>query len=117
MAAQGIVLQPGLATNSSTTPGRFYALKLLGGATGDSIMMFEETVPTGTKSTLHLHHDSDEVGYVLAGEITFMIGGEVTSAVLAPAPSCRAACRMPGRAPARRPERCCFSTLQPRPAG
>ena len=80
MATQGIVVQPGegLVTNSSTTPGRFYALKLLGGATGDSIMMFEETVPTGTKSTLHLHHDSDEVGYVLAGEITFMIGGEVT---------------------------------------
>jgi quercetin dioxygenase-like cupin family protein len=80
MAAQGIVVQPGegLVSSSSTTPGRSYALKLLGGATGDSIMMFEETVPAGTKSTLHLHHDSDEVAYVLAGEITFMIGDEVT---------------------------------------
>jgi hypothetical protein len=27
-------------------------------------MMFEETVPAGTKSTFHLHHDSDEVVYV-----------------------------------------------------
>ena len=53
-------------------------LKLLGGETDDSIMMFEETVPAGTKSTFHLHHDSDEVAYVLSGEVTFMIGDEVT---------------------------------------
>ena len=80
MAAQGIVVQPGegLVSSSSNPPGRSYALKLLGGATGDSIMMFEETVPAGTKSTFHLHRDSDEVAYVLAGEITFMIGDEVT---------------------------------------
>ena len=80
MGAQGIVVQPGegLVSNSSTTPGREYALKLLGGATGESIMIFEETVPTGTKSTCHLHHDSDEVAYVLSGEVTFMIGDDVT---------------------------------------
>src|SRR6266536_3594319 len=80
MAAQGIVVQPGegLVSNSSTTPGRSYALKLLGAATGDSIMMFEETVPAGTKSTFHLHHDSDEVAYVLSGEVTFLIGDDVT---------------------------------------
>ena len=41
-------------------------------------MMFEETVPAGTKSTFHLHHDSDEVAYVLSGEVTFLIGDEVT---------------------------------------
>ena len=46
-----------------TLPGRSFALKLRGGETGDSIMMFEETVPTGTRSTFHLHHDSDEVAY------------------------------------------------------
>ena len=78
MGAQGIVVQPGQGQVSSTTPGREFALKLLGGATGDSIMIFEETVPAGTKSTLHLHHDSDEVAYVLSGEVTFMIGDEVT---------------------------------------
>ena len=80
MTAQGIVVQPaeGLVTNSNTTPGRAYALKLLGGATGDSIMMFEETVPAGTKSTFHLHHDSDEIAYVLEGEVTFLIGDAVT---------------------------------------
>ena len=49
-------------------PGRSFALKLRGGETGGSIMMFEETAPAGTKSTFHLHHDSDEVAYVLSGE-------------------------------------------------
>ena len=59
-------------------PGRFAALKLVGHETNESIMLFEETVPVGTKSLLHLHRDSDEVAWVLAGEITFKIGDEVT---------------------------------------
>jgi quercetin dioxygenase-like cupin family protein len=74
MAALGIVVQPG----PDPAPGRSVALKLLGEGTGDSIMMFEEVVPPGTKSTRHLHYDSDEVAYVLSGEVTFMIGDEVT---------------------------------------
>jgi len=75
MDAQGIVVPPG---QDPVSPGRSFALKLRGGETGNSIMMFEEIVPVGTKSTFHLHRDSDEVAYVLAGEITFMIGDEVT---------------------------------------
>src|SRR4051812_32132008 len=75
MAAQGIVVQPG---QDPVSPGRSFSLKLRGGETGDSIMMFEETVPAGTKSTFHLHHDSDEVAYVLSGEVSFKIGDEVT---------------------------------------
>ena len=59
-------------------PDRFAALKLLGHETNESIMLFEETVPAGTKSTFHLHRDSDEVAWVLAGEITFKIGDDVT---------------------------------------
>jgi uncharacterized cupin superfamily protein len=57
-------------------PGRYAALKLLGGETDGSIMMFEETVPPGTLSWFHLHHESDEVAWVIEGEITFLIGGE-----------------------------------------
>ena len=78
MAAQGIVVQPGEGLRSSNTPGREFALNLQCADTGDSMMVFEETVPPGTKSTLHLHHDSDELAYVLEGEITFLIGDEVT---------------------------------------
>src|SRR5262245_11723732 len=77
MGAQGIVVQPGQGLVASYTPGRSIVMKLLGGATGDSIMLFEETIPAGTKSTFHLHHDSDEVAWVLDGEITFKIGDEV----------------------------------------
>ena len=57
MGAQGIVLQPGQGPLSSFTPGRSIVLKLLGGATGDSITLFEETIAAGTKITFHLYHD------------------------------------------------------------
>src|SRR4029077_21095913 len=43
-----------------------------------SVMLFEETAPPGTATDFHLHHDSDEVAYVLSGEITFLIGDDVT---------------------------------------
>src|SRR6476661_7960008 len=59
-------------------PGRSASLKLVGGETADSVMLFEETAPAGTETTFHLHHDSDEVAYVLSGEVTFKIGDEVT---------------------------------------
>ena len=78
MDAKGIVVQPGHGAVLNMAPGRSAALKLLGEATGGSIMLFEETVPAGTMSTFHLHHDSDEVAYVLSGEVTFKIGGEIT---------------------------------------
>jgi quercetin dioxygenase-like cupin family protein len=41
-------------------------------------MMFEETLPAGTASLHHLHHDSDEVAWVIAGEFTFKIGEDVS---------------------------------------
>ena len=58
--------------------GRTNAFKPRREDTGGGIMMFEQTVPAGTKSTLHLHRGSDEVAYVLSGEITFKSGDKVT---------------------------------------
>ena len=75
MDAPGIAVAPGQAP---TSPGRSLSLKLRGGETGGSIMMFEQTLPAGTKSTFHLHRDSDEVAYVLSGEVTFLIGDDVS---------------------------------------
>ena len=75
MDTPSTAVAPGQAPTSS---GRSFALKLRGGETGESIMMFEETVPAGTRSTFHLHHDSDEVAYVLSGEVTFKIGDQIT---------------------------------------
>src|SRR6516162_5264155 len=77
MGAQGVVVPPGGGRIWHSSPGRSEALKLLGAETGDSVMMFEETAPAGIRTTYHRHHDSDEVAYVLAGEITFKIGDEV----------------------------------------
>src|SRR2546430_13342533 len=78
-ATKGLVVPAGGGKHlDMTAPGRFAALKLLGHETNESIMLFEETVPVGTKSLFHLHRDSDEVAWVLAGEITFKIGDDVT---------------------------------------
>src|SRR5262249_5755020 len=78
MDAKGFVVPPGGGSILSMAPGRSAALKLPGGDTGESIMLFEETAPAGTETTFHLHRDSDKVAYVLSGEITFKIGDEVT---------------------------------------
>ena len=78
-ATRGFVVPAGGGTHlDMRAPGRFAALKLLGHETNESVMLFEETAPVGTKSLLHRHFDSDEVAWVLAGEITFMIDGEVS---------------------------------------
>jgi hypothetical protein len=116
-ATKGFVVPAGGGKRfHSPTPGRSFALKLLGRETNESIMLFEETLPAGTKSLFHLHHDSDEVAWVLAGEVTFQIGDEVTVGGPAPVRSCRATSRMPGRTPAAKPPAHCFSTPRPLPA-
>ncbi len=79
MSMRGVVLAAGQGqVIQSTAPGRSFTLKLLNGETADSVMMFEEVAPVGTVTDFHTHHESDEVAYVLDGEITFKIGDEVT---------------------------------------
>ena len=76
---QGIVVPAGGGRRlDGSAPGRFFDLKLVGSETGQSIMLFEEILPAGTKSLYHLHHDSNEVAWVVAGEITFQIGAETS---------------------------------------
>ena len=77
MGTQGIVVPPGEGPVANYAPGRSIVLKLLGRQTDGSIMLFEQTLPAGTKSTFHLHHECDEVAYVLGGEVTFKIGDDV----------------------------------------
>ena len=78
-ATKGFVVPAGGGTHlASPTPGRSFALKLLGRETNESIMLFEETLPAGTASLFHLHRDSDEVAWVLAGEFAFKIGDEIS---------------------------------------
>ena len=76
--AKGFVVPPEGGHHLAMGPERFSALKLLSGETAESVMLFVETAPVGTETTFHLHQDSDEVAYVLEGEITFKIGEEVS---------------------------------------
>jgi len=79
-ATKGFIVPAGGGTHfDSPAPGRSFAMKLLGRETNESIMMFEEILPAGTTSLYHLHRDSDEVAWVLAGEFSFKIGDEVAS--------------------------------------
>lgn len=78
MDAKGFVVPAGEGQVRQMSPGRSATLKLLNGETDRSVMMFEETAPPGTVTFEHLHRDSDEIAYVLSGEITFKIGDEVT---------------------------------------
>jgi quercetin dioxygenase-like cupin family protein len=77
-AAQGFVVPAGGGQHfGSPTPGRSFAMKLVGRETNGSIMLFEQDLPVGTASLYHLHRDSDEVAWVLAGEFTFQVGDTV----------------------------------------
>src|SRR5437867_6314128 len=76
---EGVTTLPGQEPVWNMAPGRAAALKLQSGQTGESVMVFEEVVPAGTETPLHLHHNSDEVMYILSGEFTFKIGEQVTS--------------------------------------
>jgi quercetin dioxygenase-like cupin family protein len=80
MSANGVVVSPDQgAAMEHMTPGRSVVLKLLSDQTDKSLMMFEEATPAGTGTPMHLHHDSDEMTYVLKGEFAFKIGDEVTA--------------------------------------
>ena len=78
MDAKGCVVPPGQGPVWNMAPGRSATLKLQSEETAASVMMFEEVAPAGTVTNFHLHRDSDEVAYVLSGEITFKIGDQVT---------------------------------------
>jgi quercetin dioxygenase-like cupin family protein len=57
-------------------PGRPAAFKLMCEETGGKIAVFEEVVPPGGGTPLHIHRTSDEVIYVVSGEFTFRLGEE-----------------------------------------
>ena len=60
------------------SPGRSAALKLQNVETAASVMVFEETAPSGSDTTFDLNYDSDELIYVLSGKFTFKIDDQVT---------------------------------------
>lgn len=77
---KGVVVPPGGGKHLKEASGQVVSMKLFGRETGESMTLFEQTVPAGSRSSwLHLHRDSDEIAWVLEGEFTFRIGETVTT--------------------------------------
>ena len=64
--------------------GGLTTIKADGAETGGRVLVTEQLVPRGSGSPLHVHHNEDEWFYVIEGELTFWVGGDV---VIAPAGS------------------------------
>jgi quercetin dioxygenase-like cupin family protein len=79
MKTDDFVTLPGQEPVWNMAPGRTAALKLRNDQTGQSVMAFEEVTPAGTEVPLHVHADSDEVMYVLAGQYSFRVGDAMSS--------------------------------------
>jgi mannose-6-phosphate isomerase-like protein (cupin superfamily) len=77
MAPSGMVVAPGDGPARDLAPGRRFTLKLQSTETDERVMVFEESAPPGIDTPLHLHRESDEVMYVLSGEVMCRIGDEV----------------------------------------
>jgi quercetin dioxygenase-like cupin family protein len=79
-ALKGLVVPAGDGQHLKESSGQVTTMKLFGRETGQSVTLFEQAVPAGSKNSwLHLHRHSDEVAYVLEGEFTFKIGDDVTT--------------------------------------
>jgi quercetin dioxygenase-like cupin family protein len=57
--------------------GGLSTIKASGAGTGGRVAVTENWAPRGHGSPLHVHHDEDEWFYVLSGELTFWVGGDV----------------------------------------
>lgn len=70
----GFAVGPGEGSAWDMEVGRPAIFKLLSEETGGKIAVFEEIVPPGMGTPLHIHRTSDEVLYVLSGDFTFQLG-------------------------------------------
>ena len=60
--------------------GTLVTLKTTSESTGGRVMVTENLGPRGTGSPLHVHHREDEWFYVMEGELTLWVGGQVITA-------------------------------------
>lgn len=60
--------------------GGLALLKSTASTTGGRVMVSEQRAPRGCGSPLHVHHREDEWFYVIDGELTFWVGGQIIAA-------------------------------------
>jgi quercetin dioxygenase-like cupin family protein len=61
------------------SPGRTVSHKLMSEHTGDAISIFEEIVPVGEGTPLHIHHTSDEVIHLIEGQLLMKLEDRTTT--------------------------------------
>ena len=114
---KGVVVPPGGGKHLEEASGQVVSMKLFGRETGQSVTLFEQTVPAGSKNSwLHLHRDSDEIAWVLEGEFTFKIGEQVTAGGPGTCAFLPRNCRTPGKTAAPDQVESCSSIPRPAPA-
>ena len=74
--SKGYVVASGEGSVWDMEPGRPTVFKLMCEETDGKIAVFEEVVPPGDGTPLHIHRTSDEVIYVSSGEFSFRLGDE-----------------------------------------
>jgi quercetin dioxygenase-like cupin family protein len=60
--------------------GTLATIKASRETTNGRVGILEQRAPRGSGSPLHVHHNEDEWFYVMDGELTFWVGGDVTVA-------------------------------------
>ena len=60
--------------------GALATIKSSGETTGGRVAVTENWAPRGHGSPLHVHHNEDDWFYVLSGELTFWVDGQVITA-------------------------------------
>ena len=78
-ASAPIALQPGEG-DARWFLGSLVTIKSTATTTGGGPCVMENHSPKGGGSPLHVHRNEDEWFYVMEGELTFWVGGEVTVA-------------------------------------
>jgi quercetin dioxygenase-like cupin family protein len=74
-----IALQPGEG-DARWFLGGLTTIKSSAQTTDGRVAVTENHAPQGYGSPLHVHHNEDEWFYVIEGELTFWVGGQVTTA-------------------------------------
>lgn len=74
-----LIVSPGQGAVWDMEPSRAATFKLLSEQTGGSVAVFEESVPSGAGTPLHIHHTSDEVIYISTGVLTIKLGEQATN--------------------------------------
>lgn len=76
---EGYCALPGVGKKFERDPDRPGLVRASGEDTAGAFAVIEETVGPGGGGPLHVHHDADELIYVLEGEFRFRLGDRLIS--------------------------------------